>query len=160
MSDPGQGMSEPRVMSDEAYERVKAGVSHRIRRRRRRRDFLIGSVVGVVVAGALGGSVWVITAPQNIRDHDVWCYPTADLSSQPVQSERSPRDAVTDPAGYAVSVCGVLWKGGFVDPLTHEAPPLALCTQTDGTFAVFPRAAAEDPDKQCETLGLGHDPRK
>ena len=150
-------------LSPEAYERVREAVLSTARRRRRRRDFALGSVAGVAVAVVLGGAAWVVAAPAQVRERQVWCYPEADLSSVPAEGQRSPSDTVEDAAGYAVEFCAALWEAGIVggaDPA--GVPDLDLCSRNDGTYAVLPRENGDSRTNEdfCATLSLSPDPRE
>lgn len=158
-------------LSPEAYERVRTGVLATVRRGRRRRDFLLGSAAGIGVTILVGGAAVLVTAPQEVRERQVWCYGQTDLSGAPEVGQRALDDPVADAARYAVDFCAAMWRAGIVagDPgaaptagAQADAPALELCVRTDGTFAVVPRGEADDDRDNaafCASRHLDPDPR-
>lgn len=144
------------------YDRMRDNLMREVRRRRdrsrsrRRVSIIVGA--GILVAATTGGAL-IALASAELRHNSAYCYESPSLQSR-VQQVGDPSPVGDDRVARAIDMCESVWRIGVLggendgppphDAQIHPVPELRVCTQRDGTLAVFPNESGT----ACKDLGL------
>jgi len=144
------------------YDRMRDNLMREVRRRRNRSrspkrvSIFIGA--GVLVAATTGGAL-IALASAELRHNSAYCYESPSLQSR-AQQVGDPSPVGDDRVARAIDLCESVWRIGVLggendgpppnDGRIHPVPELFVCSQRDGTLAVFP----EQDGVACSDLSL------
>ena len=152
----------PARKQEATRQQLERLVARSARRRRWRRPGFIAVTSGVIVLGSTAAVTFAHEQAVTNRS-EARCYTVASTAGHDhfVTIAAAGQPGSRARVDHAVSVCGALWRQGFLSTgasginrtpdssVTHPVPALVVCTMPDGTAGVFPGHA-----RTCAKLGL------